>query len=249
MYKKVAFVSVLMLAAVLLTACASGALAANPMQTAPETPTETPRTVSVNGSGVISLTPDIATISIGVHTEDEDATKAVAENNRQAQAVADALKAFGIDEKDIRTQNFSIYPQTQWGKEGERIGIIYVVDNTVKVTVRDLEKIGDVLNAVVEAGANNIYGIAFDVADRESAYQQALEMAVENAATRARILAEAAGAELGEVQSLSTYLSPSPYPVMREFAVAEMAADAASVPISSGEMTITVEVQAVYALK
>ena len=125
------------------------------------------RTVSVTGSGSANLVPDIAYIYVGVHTEKPSAAEAVDENNAQTQKMIEALKDFGIAAKDIRTTNFSIWPQERYDQftgtpTGEKT---YVVDNTVYVTIRDLDKLGELLDTVIAAGANTVNSIQFDVAD------------------------------------------------------------------------------------
>lgn len=154
---KTIVISIFLALMVLLSACASNAT--------PTTP-PTPRTLTVTGSAQAALNPDIAYINIGVHSENVDAKEAVASNNVSSQAVADALTALGVDAKDIHTTNFSIYPQDEYGPDGQKIGSKFVVDNTVYVTLHDLTKIGDILGAAVKAGANSINGIQFDVADK-----------------------------------------------------------------------------------
>jgi uncharacterized protein len=233
-------VSILILIAVLLSACAStGVQATQPA----------PRTLSVTGSAQASLTPDIAYVNIGVHSENPNASEAVAANNATTQAVAEALKALGVDSKDILTTNFSIYPQDEWGPDGIKTGTKFVVDNTVYVTLRDLTKIGDILNAAVLAGANTINGIQFDVADKTAVLAQARTAAVENAKLQAQELAKAAGVELSEVQSLSYYNSyAAPLPLDNK-GIGGGGSAAASVPISAGQLTVTVEVSMTYAIK
>ena len=243
MRNKIFILTFIAILAMLLSACASTALA----QSGSETDQAETRTISVNGSGTVSIIPDLATISIGVHTEGKDAAEAVSGNNTQTEKVMTALTDFGIASKDIQTSNFSIYPRQDLGPNGEQQGITYAVDNTVTVTVRELDTIGEVLNAVVQAGANNINGIQFDVNDRESAYQQALDAAVENAASRASVLAKAAGVELGDVQKIETNISGggTPAPMERAYALSA----ASDVPVSAGEMLISVEVQMVYGIR
>lgn len=205
------------------------------------------RTLNVNGTAQVVLTPDIAYISIGVHTENADAKEAVAANNSQAQRVSDAIKALGVDEKDIQTTNFSIYPQQQYDQNGQLTGTVFVVDNTVYITLRDLAKIGDILGAAVDAGANNIYGIQFDVADKTEALAQGRKLAVENAQKQAEELAQAAGVTLGPIQSINFY-NAYPVPVtMDGKGGGEMVG--AAVSISPGQMTITVDVNIIYEIR
>jgi hypothetical protein len=206
------------------------------------------RTLTVNGTGQAFLTPDIAYISVGVHTEDADAAEAVASNNANSQKVAEALEDFGIDPEDIRTTNFSIYPQQQRDQNGKLTGVIYVVDNTVFVTLRDLDQIGDVFSAVVEAGANNINSVQFDVEDKSEALSEARQEAVEDAQIQAKELAESAGVSLGPVQNISTFSGGVPFPVIGGKGGGAMVSEA-SVPISPGQTIITVDVNMIYEIQ
>ena len=204
------------------------------------------RTITVSGTGLVTLTPDIAYINIGVQTQDASATVAMNDNNTRAAGIIAAIKAFGIAEKDIQTTNFSIYPQQQYDDQGTITGIVYIVNNTVYVTVRDLSKLGDMLDATVRAGANSINGITFDVADKAAALTQARQAAVAEARKQADELVTATGVKLGEVQTISYYDStPSPVYVS---ARADMA-NAMSVPVQAGSMQITTTVTIVYGLK
>jgi hypothetical protein len=223
--------TVLLTLAILLSACS------------PASQEKSVRTLSVNGSAQISLTPDIAFITIGFHSEDPSAAEAVAQNNAKAQAITDALKAKGVDEKDIRTINFSIYPQDDYSPEGQKIGTRYMVDNNVYVTLRDLSKVGEMIGAAVDAGANSINGIQFDVADKTPLLAQGRQAAVDNARLQAEELAKAAGVELGEVQSISFYNSV-PAPFYADVKAAGIGGG--GVPISAGELTITVDVSVIY---
>jgi uncharacterized protein YggE len=236
-------VSVILMAA-LISACGGVAYAQTPQPelTAPQ------RTITVTGSGKTSLTPDIAYISIGVHTENKDAAEAVAANNSQTQKVLEALKSFNIDPKDIQTTNFSIYPRQDYDQEGKPTGITFVVDNTVYVTLRDIEKIGDLLDTAVKAGANSISGIQFDVENKTEALSAAREAAVADAQAQAEELAQAAGVELGPVQSINSY-SNYPVPIEQPRAAVMMDSAAASVPISPGQMTVTVDVNMVFLIQ
>jgi uncharacterized protein YggE len=223
---------------------------ANAQTDAPEITHQEPRTLSINGNGTILIEPDIAYINIGVQTEGSNAQEVVDSNNQQSQALIDALSGEGVAEKDIQTSNFSIYPRQEYDREGQPTGeITYIVNNTVSVTLRELDNIGTVLNAVVSAGANTINGIQFDIEDREAAQQQAMVAAVENARARAEVLAAAAGVDLGDVLSIQTYLgggSPVPYVKSYDLAVQE---SAMGVPVSPGEMQIMVDVNVIYEIR
>ncbi|MBI3163003.1 MAG: SIMPL domain-containing protein [Chloroflexi bacterium] len=205
------------------------------------------RTMNVNGVGDVQLTPDIAYIYIGVHSEGATASEAVDSNKAQTTAVIDALKNAGVADKDIRTTNFSIWPSQQYDPEGNMTGVIYMVDNSVNVTVRDLNGLGDLLDSAIRAGANNINNIQFDVADKTEAMKEARAKAMEDAKTQARELADAAGVSLGEIQNVSFYSSD--VPVYLNYGKGGGAADASSVPIQPGQLTISVTVNLVYSIK
>jgi uncharacterized protein YggE len=210
--------------------------------------TPPPRTITVAGSGKSFLAPDIATISIGVRTENADAAQAVSDSNTKAQTIADALQEMGIEEKDIQTSSFNIYPNQQYDETGSPVSTTFVVENTVSVTVRDLTKLGELLGASVEAGANQVYGIQFDVEDREEALAEARQLAVEDARARAEALAAAAGVTLGEMQSISE-MGSIPVPFFEGKGGGAPEAPAAEVPISPGQLTLTVEVSVVFAIE
>jgi len=215
---------------------------------AQDTNDEPLRTLNVTGTGEVYLTPDVAYVSIGVRSEGKDAAKAVAENNAKSDAVVKALTDAGVDAKDIQTNNFNIYPQQQYDDQGNVTDTTYIVENTVRVVVRDLETIGDLLNAAVEAGANSIYGVQFDVADDEQARSEARQAAVEDAQKQAEELAEAAGVGLGRVQSISTY-GGQPIPLYEGKGGAGPVMAEAQVPISPGQLMLTVEVNVVYEIR
>lgn len=232
-----------LLAALVLGACGPATIVANP---APPQ-----RTLSVNGSGTVNLTPDIAYINIGVHTENASASEAVSDNNLETQQVIEALKELGVAAKDIRTVNFNIWPNTQYDPQsGKQIGTTYVVDNIVYVTIRDMDKLGDILDAAVRAGANSINSIQFDVTDKTQALKQARAQAVKDAQSQAQEMAASAGVTLGEIQSIS-FFNNVPGPLMDVYGKggAEGLVAAAPVPVNPGQLTLTVTVSITYEIK
>jgi len=204
------------------------------------------RSLSVTGSGMVSLTPDIAYIYIGVHTENRDIAQALAENNLQAQAVADALKNAGVAAEDIQTSSFSVWSMEDYDEVGQAY-TKYTVDNSVYVTVRDLSNLGALLNTVVGSGANTINSIQFDVADKTAALTEARQKAMENAAALAGELAQVAGLSLGEIQTI-TYTDSMPYPYYG-MGGGGASAPNASVPIQPGQLQISVTVNVTYAVR
>ncbi|MBP8164634.1 MAG: SIMPL domain-containing protein, partial [Anaerolineales bacterium] len=207
------------------------------------------RTMNVNGLGATYLTPDIAYIYIGVHNEGATASEAVEANKSQTNAVIAALKKAGVDDKDLRTTNFSIYPSQQYGPDGTITGTVYMVDNTVYVTVRDLDGLGNLLDDAITAGANSINSIQFDVADKTEAVKEARALAVKDAQAQAEELANAAGITLGEIQNISYYdINPMPLYDMGKGGGGAMEASA-PVSIQPGQLTVSVSVSIVYSIK
>jgi len=240
MRNKIFIVSMVLLAALVLSACGPAAAGSGGTQ----------RSLNVTGSGQVSLTPDIAYIYVGVHTEDPSASDAMAENNSRTQDVIEALKEAGVEEKDIRTTNFSIWPMDKYDPAtnmptGQKV---YSVDNTVYVTVRDLAKLGDLLDTLVRAGANTINSIAFDLADKTAAIKEARALAVKNGKEQAQELATEAGLTLGEITNISFY-EGSTTPYMNGGKGGGGAEAALAVPIQPGQVTLIVSVNLVYEIK
>lgn len=240
MKNKVVLIFAVLLLTMLLSGCGSAAIAS-----AIQNP---PRTLNVSGKGEVTLKPDIAYINIGVHTEMPTASQAMTQNNSDAQAVIKALKAAGVADDDIQTNNFNIYQKDETDPTtGAKISSVYAVDNTVYVTVRDLTKLGALLDASVKAGANNIYNIQFDLADKTKALSDARAAAVKAARTEAEELATAAGVTLGNIQTIN-YDENTPGPVFYGKSSGMAFAEAAA-PISAGTMTISVNVTITYEIK
>jgi uncharacterized protein YggE len=206
------------------------------------------RTLSVSGVGVIYLTPDIVYINVGVNTQRENAAEAVEVNKTQTSAVIQAIQDFGVDPKDIRTTNFSIWSNPQYDEFGQVKGTNYAVDNTVNVTVREIDKLGDLLDAAIQAGANNIYSIQFDVEDKNEATKQARAQAVEDAKVEAQELAEASGVSLVQIETIN-YFESSPTPFFEGKGGGGGDAASAAVPIQPGQLAISVTVNVTYSIK
>ncbi|MGC9334181.1 MAG: SIMPL domain-containing protein [Anaerolineae bacterium] len=208
------------------------------------------QTITVIGQGSIRVEPDIARVSVGVETSSETVAEGVADNEAQMKAILVALEAAGIEAKDIQTTNFSIsldrYPEPLpklEGTEEEQAAPIYRVSNMVNVTIRDLEMVGDILDAVIEAGANNIWGVSFTLEDPSVAQAEARIDAIADARQRAGALAELSEVQLGPVMSVSEVISGGSIPMS---VAVERAAAAGGVSISPGELEITYQVQVAY---
>ncbi len=228
-------------AALLLSACAPGTAAYGAAG----------NTLSVTGAGSVSIEPDVAYVSIGVHTESTDVGVAVANNANQVESVMDALRESGVADADMQTNNFSVYSYQDYDFEGNELGTTFSVDNTVTVTVRDLSRMGQLLDSAINAGANSIWGIQFAREDRDAAQAEARELAVQDAMAQAEELAGLTGVTLGELVSVS-YSVSSPYDYYYPYGLGGGgggAAETATTSIVPGMITVTVNVYLAYDLQ
>ena len=203
------------------------------------------RLITVSATGYAYAEPDRATVSTGVAAEADTAAAALSANTELMQKVVDGLKESGIDAKDIQTSNFNVEPRYTNPRDGTPPVINgYRVSNQVSVLVRDLKGLGGLLDRLVTLGANQIGGLSFEVSKAETLKDEARKEAVANARRRAELLATAAGAEVGEVVTISeemSYGGPRP--------VAMRAAKAESVPIEAGTETLEARVTVTWKLK
>jgi uncharacterized protein YggE len=211
------------------------------------------RSILVTGTGEATAPPDIATINVGVQNVAPAATDAAAQNEAAVAKLMQALGQEGIEKKDIQTLEYAIWPEQHYDPQGVAQPRItgYRVNNTVHVTVRDIERVGDVLGAVTNAGANSVNGISFGIDDTASLETRARESAMRDARTKAEALARLAGAELGEVLQISLS-SGGGYPILMPMARMEMAMQDSALKapsISTGESTVSVMVQVTYAIQ
>jgi uncharacterized protein len=203
------------------------------------------RTISVSASGTVAAEPDLAQISTGVVSEGDTAKDAIARNSATMAKVVDGLKAAGIPARDIQTATLNVEPRYTQAKDG-RPPVIngYRVVNQVRITVRDVKKLGDLLDQVIALGANQVSGITFEVSNAETLKDEARKQAMANAKRRAELFATAAGVQLGGVLQISETAGEVARPM---FAARGLAA--APVPIEAGTRVLGVEVTVVYALK
>lgn len=203
--------------------------------------------IYVNGSATVTANPDIAQAQLGVQTFADSVAEAVAENNTRSAAIQAAMSAQGIAAKDMHTTGFNVYPQMDYEKDRAGVVVGYWATNTLNVRMRNLAKVGEVLQAGIEAGANNVSGLYFSLEDPDSLLQEARVQAVADARQRAVALVEAAGAKLGKVLSIRE-TSPWYGPVMAR-ADFDKAEGAASVPVQPGELEVTGQVEVVFAIE
>jgi uncharacterized protein len=204
------------------------------------------RLITVSATGYAYAEPDRARISSGVASEADTARAALTANTNKMKEVVGALKEAGIDAKDIQTSNFSVEPRYTNPQDGSPSKIDgYRVSNQVTVLVRDVKAIGTLVDKLASVGANQIYGLTFEVSQAETLKDDARKEAVANARRRAELLATAAGAEVGEVVSIAEdvqFTGPRPMAMARS-------AKADSAPVEAGTETLEARVTITWKLK
>ncbi|WP_242217282.1 SIMPL domain-containing protein [Shinella zoogloeoides] len=237
-----------LVALTLALAAAAAPLAAKAQETA--RPRES--TVIVTGEGTAEMAPDMALVDLGVVKDAKTAREALDANNKAMADILAAMKEAGIEARDLQTSGFAINPQYQFpqsttGENPPPILLGFQVSNTVTLRVRDLSKLGEILDKAVTLGANHGGGIRFVNDKPDAAVSTARARAVENAIAKAKELTAAAGVGLGRVLEISeTSYRAEPMPMMR--AMAKDFAAAGTVPVATGENSYSVVVNVTFAL-
>lgn len=203
--------------------------------------------ISVSGSGSVTVVPDIARLELGVEVTGRTVAEARGDAADAMDAVMDALADNGVEEDDIRTRSFNIYPQYNYRDEEAPEIVGFMVNNQVTVAVREIDNASTVLDAAIEAGGDavRVNGISFTVDEPETFLDEARADAIADARGRAETLADAAGVDLGAVRSISESTS---FIGNQRFAIPEAAFDSAGgpTPISPGEQELSVSVSVVF---
>ncbi|CAN5885164.1 SIMPL domain-containing protein [soil metagenome] len=214
-----------------------------------------PRTLTVSGQGKLSAAPDVAEISVGVVSEAPMARNALSANNEAMATLQGVLKERGVAAKDIQTTNISVSPRYaqpprpqpgQLQEEFTQRIIGYQVTNTVQITARDIANLGPLLDAVVTAGANQMYGIGFRIEESQKLLDEARKRAMADARRKAELFAGEAGLVLDRPLRISESSGIDP---PRPMVGTRMMMAEASVPVAAGEQELSVSVQVVYELK
>jgi uncharacterized protein YggE len=211
-------------------------------------PKGTERSITVPGEGSVQVAPDVVTVNLGVQTHNANVQQAVAENSRIAAAIMEAARAVGVADSDMQTAYFTVYPQSGYDQFGSPTDqVTYFVDNNLMVRLRDVTRLSELLQGAVDAGATNIYGVTFAIADTSAAEDQARAEAMADAQARAEQIAADGGLTLGEPILISTGTSlPSPI-YYGEGAMG--LGGGGGPPISTGTNAVTVNVSVGYAIR
>ena len=223
-------------------------------RTADARPVATPMTVAADGT-LLSVAaqaearraPDIANVSAGVVTQAADANTAMRENAAQMAKVVAAIRAAGVAERDVQTAGVNLNPQYRYAENQPPVITGYQASNTVNVVVRDIGKLGRILDALVATGANQINGPTFDIDKKDPVYDEARRAALDKARQRADMYAQALGLRVRRIVSIDETGGvgiPRPMPMM---AMAKMARDEAT-PVSPGENVLSVNLDVIFEL-
>ncbi len=212
----------------------------------------TPLTISVTGEGKASGVPDLAMLSLGMQTGRQNTAKdAMALLTKNMNAVIDAVKKAGVDEKDISTQNFSLNPAYDYTPTG-MVPKGFEASQSLEIKVRDLDKASDVLSAATAAGANQAGGVQFTIDNPEKVRAEAREKAVKQAQEKAELLAKNLGKSLGRMRGFSEGGVYAP-PMMYDKAMSVMGmgggGEAQAMPLPAGEQEVQAQVTLTYELR
>jgi len=236
-------------AALLLPACAARA-----QEPGSPTPPARERTITVTGTGVVDREPDQAVIMLAVENMARTADAAAQANAETMERVIAALRRLGLDRDRIRTVSYQLHPE--YARDEPRPGqpyepriVGYRAMNMVRVTLDDIARVGEVIDAALGAGANRVTGLSFQLRDPERARIDALALAVQNARGEAQALADALGETLGPALDVSTTgRIPQPVPYMMDAVAARAELAAAPTPIEPGTLRVEATVTIVYRL-
>ena len=206
-------------------------------------------TVAVNGNGEVFVPADLAIVNLGVSARDKDVLAAQSKVNETIAAIRAALIAGGVAEEDINTDYINIYPVYSYNDDREELSA-YNANSSLAVKVTAIEDVGKLIDAAFEAGANTLNGIQFMASDTTEAEAKALELAVEDAITRAEVLAGAVGMKITGINAIqesgvNSYDRGAGYYNSKSTALD--AAQAATV-VQSAKLSVTASISVIFAV-
>jgi uncharacterized protein YggE len=215
--------------------------------TPPPADAAAPGTITVYGSATAEGAPDEATLELGVDTFTTEVGSAFEESNNTVRTIVEAIVALGVAEEDIQSANLSVYSTSRYNPEtGDQNG--YQVSNTVRVKIRDIELVDDVINAGITNGATSLYGLYFSVADAAPLETEARQQAVAQANARAAELAALVGATVGEVVSISEDFGGNPVVFAYDRVESQGMGGGGNAFVAPGQTSVTVGVVVTYRL-
>lgn len=207
------------------------------------TSVDTRSTLIVTGIGTASVAPDVARVEVGVESRASTAQAAADATNKKQAAIIAALKAKGIEAKDLQTTNYNLFVEHSSNPNDQNTVTGYRASTTVRVTVRQIDQVGAVLDAAVGAGANQVFGITFGLNDSEPLLGKARDNAILNAKAKADAMAKTAGIKLGKILNISESFAGGPVPLALD------ARASSAGPIEAGETSVRAQVNMTFAIE
>ena len=212
---------------------------------------ESKNTITVSGTGEVYAKPDLAFTTFSVVTEKKEVAEAMEENTKKMNAIIDSIKEQGVEEKDLKTTDFNIYPRYEWSEKtqfypsGQRVLVGYEIRQSLEVKIRDMGKIGVIIQKATDAGANQVGNLQFTIDDEDEVKKQAREKAIKEAKDKAKELASQLGVKLVRIVNFSeSGVIPYYYGIKAEDEMAS--SDAGAPQIETGENKIEVNVSITY---
>jgi uncharacterized protein len=230
----------------LVVAVAAMSAHAGPAAAAPTASDPATHTISVSGTGKVTVVPDVARVNLGVTITQSTVKAARASAAQSMTDIIAAIKALGVADADIQTTGLSLYPQYANGSTTRIAG--YTISEQVQVTIRDLDKAGDVVDAATAKGATDVNGISFELADPAKTMNDARAAAITAARASAQAMATAGNVNLGAIVSMTDASVAQPYPVYFGNAAGGAPDAAVKTPVQVGTQDVSVVVQVVFAI-
>ena len=209
--------------------------------------TTDPPSIAVNGEGVVKVAPDQAWVRVGTESRSKVSKEAQQRNAEVMTAVQQKLTALGIPKDAVRTVGIDLQPEFDY-QNGRQTLRGYVARNTIEVRIDDFAKVGGVLDAAVSSGATNVHDLRFDLKNRDTVEQQALQRAVEDGMAKANSIATAAKRGVDRILRIEENFLGGPQPVERAVMMRMTAADAPT-PVAAGEIEVRAQVRLTVAIK
>ena len=220
---------------VVITLLAASFLAAAPVSA------QADKTISVIGNGVVTMKPDMVNVQVGVMTERESINEALDTNTNAVVAIKDAILALGVEEADIKTEYYNMYSSQKSYRDSTAPAdaYIYSINYGFSITLRNVDRLNEVLDAAIQNGANSINSVSYDSSIKDTVIADARNLAIDDARSQAEAIAEKLGVTLKDVVSFSI---PDYQDYMYRSAGMGYGGGGGSAPISSGDLTVTMKV-------
>jgi len=213
---------------------------------------ETENTITVSDTGEIYAKPDLALTTFSVITEEKTVAEAMSENTKKMNAIISSVKGQGVEEKDLKTTTFNIYPRYEWQREkteippypqGERVLVGYEVRQSLQVKIRDMEKVGKIIEGATAAGANQVGDLQFTIDKEDELKAQARKEAIEKAKTKAKELASQLGVNLVRISNFSeSGVVPRYYDLKEEVPMGIGGGETPQIEVGENKITVTVTI-------